>query len=129
MKYVREPVIRVDADAITSRLYAPISDDAVDLPVKARLDACTLLVQLDELRAAEWDVRSCFADLLAAARTAVAAQAIDEPDSDYLSKLRSLVLLHSEITDAELDEWRDLDRYRPPTSTNSDPDRKEAPTN
>jgi hypothetical protein len=127
MKYVREPSSKIDIEAIKLRLDNALTELTVRSLLDSLIDVRMLLVEIDDLRWREWEHRREFADMLAAARASIAAGVDDEPNP--MVELRSLVHLHSAITDNELDEWRDLDRFRRLVSKNSDPDQKEAMTN
>ena len=133
MKHVRRYEPDLDLEAVKLRLDAATQRRARDREAVTdlRVDVMGLLSEIKRLRWIEREHRHEFADLLAAARNALAA--IDADEKFALLGLRLEVRRHREITTEELDEWRDwsdllVSRDTSPNQT-TDPDRKEAPTN
>ena len=129
MKYVRVPNLDIDREAIRARLKCAIRESETEAQITALCDIPALLATLDELRYIEEANRREFADLLAAARTALTD--LDERQATSVVMLHALVNLHRDITAEELDAWRPWSQSTEatPVNTNHDPDRKEALTN
>jgi hypothetical protein len=106
MRYVCPPRLITDRGAIEERLDAALSELTVKALLSALMDLHALLAELDNVLWRENQTRYEFADLLAAARTAIDSAADD--GTDPLFDLRVAAGLHRDITAGELDDWRDL---------------------
>ena len=129
MKYVRVPSLDLDREAIRARLKCAMRDSQTEAQITALCDTPALLATLDELRLIEEANRRGFADLIAAARVALAD--LDERQATSLVMLHAVVNLHRDITAEELDAWRPWSQSAEatPVNKNHDLDGKEALTN
>ena len=107
MRYVRQPQLGLDLEAIKARLADASRRRACDSEAitDARVEIIGLLAEIDRLLWIERTHRWEFADLLAAARESLAAT--DSGESHALYGLRAEVNRHREIAAEELDDWRD----------------------
>jgi len=120
MKLVREPILDTDREAIRTRLTSAIRESVTEAQITSLCDIPALLAEIKQLLRIEADNRREFADLLAAARSALAD--LDDCHAKLLMQLRVVVDLHRDITADELTAWARV-------TTNPDPNRKEALTN
>lgn len=103
MKLVRTPKPTVDMEAVRTHLHTALRKHTTDALWDAVVDIPVLLAELDRVLWIETRARFEFANLLAAARAALAAADSNETDPLYL--LRDEVSLHRALTPEEIDEW------------------------
>jgi len=120
MKFVHVPILDTDREAIRARLDCAIRTSVTEAQITSLCDIPALLAEIKQLLRTEENNRREFADLLAAARSALVD--LDECHADSLMQLCVVVGLHRDITANELTAWRHV-------TPNPDPDRKEALTN
>ncbi|MBR7830244.1 hypothetical protein KDK95_28335 [Actinospica sp. MGRD01-02] len=125
MKHVRRYEPDLDLEAVKLRLNAVTQRRVRDREAVAdlRVEVTSLLAEIRRLVRIEREHRHEFADLLVAARDALAAA--DAGDKFALLGLRLEVRRHREITAEELDEWRDWSDLLEPrrkTTEHADPD-------
>ena len=103
MKLVRVPILDTDRAAIRARLDCAIRTPVTEAQIGSLCDIPALLAEIKQLLRTEENNRREFADLLAAARAALAD--LDGCHAESLMQLHVVVGLHCDITAEELDQW------------------------
>jgi hypothetical protein len=122
MKHVRKPEPDLDLEAVKLRRDAAMRRYVRDPEsvIDSLVDVTSLLAEINRLQWIEREHRYEFADLLAAAREALAAT--ERGERFALLGLRFEVRRHREITAEELDEWRDWSDLQEEHHESSNPD-------